>query len=124
MRNTSYTPAQFDQPKVKGLAIHNAKLAVGKALQAHDERKAGSSSFYVLPDEVQSYCLFIVNAHCDVTSCASAATASDFAKFTSAGNLSALASKHRAIGFVALRDGYAKKGPTYVPLPVPLRASR
>lgn len=118
---TTYTPADLDKPKVKGLAIHNARLAANKARVRHDERDRDSSSFYVLPDEIQSYCLYVVFPDCSAQAVASAATSADFAKFTGVSNLAALASKYKAIGFVAQRDWQNPKRAEMVTLKVPLQ---
>lgn len=114
----SYTPADLDKPKVKGLAVHNATLATNRARVEHDERKETRTQ-YIVPPEVCSYCLFLINQDCSVVAVASAATASDFAKSVSAANLSALASKYRPIGFIAHRDAQNPKRAQMVILPVP-----
>lgn len=120
----NYTAAQFDEPKVKGLAIHNAKLAANKARVRYDERDRNSSSFFVLPDEIQSYCLYIVNPDCSVQAVASSATSADFAKFIGVSNLAALASKYKPIGFVAQRDWQSPKRAEMVAIKVPLRRGK
>lgn len=119
----TYTPAEFNKPKVKGLAVHNAQLATNKARIEHQERK-DTRSMYVLPHEVCSYCLFLVSADCSVLAVASAPTASDFSKFTSAANLSALATKYRPIGFIAHKDAQNPKRALMLPIEVPLKVRR
>ena len=115
----NYTPADLDKPKVKGLAVHNATLATNRARVEHEERKE-TRSMYILPHEVCSYCLFLVNQDCTVSAIASAPTAADFSKFTSAANLSALATKYRPIGFIAHKDAQNPKRAVMLVLPVPL----
>ena len=115
----TYTPADLDKPKVKGLAVHNATLATNRARVEHDENK-DARSLYVLPHEVCSYCLFLIQPDCTVSAIASAPTAADFSKFTSAANLSALATKYRPIGFIAHKDAQNPKRAFMLVIPVPL----
>lgn len=123
-KKTAYAPSDLEKPKVKGLALHNATLAVNRARVEKDEQDERTSSFFVIRPELTSYCLFAVLPDCGVLAVASAPTSSDFAKFTSAGNLAALSARYRAIGFIAHRDGQNPKRAQMVVLPVPLNTKK
>jgi len=104
----SYIAADFPKPKVKGLAIHNAK----KLRNATRERDQGRFSYP--PPEVQAYCLYVVASDCSVMPVAAAPTSSDFAPFLKKVNLALLARKYSAIGFVEHRQkGGAEKEPEW-----------
>jgi len=110
---THYTAGEFDKPKVKGLAIHNAKKLRNATMERDREK------FTYPPPEVQAYCLYVVAADCSVMPVASAPTSSDFAPFLKALNLALLARKYSAIGFVQHREkGGAGKQPDWVVMSV------
>lgn len=105
---THYIAADFSKPKVKGLAIHNAK----KLRNATKDRS--EKGYTYPPPEVQAYCLYIVASDCSVMPVASAPTASDFAPFLKKVNLALLARKYSGIGFVEHRHkGAATKEPEW-----------
>lgn len=104
----NYIAADFPKPKVKGLAIHNAK----KLRNATRDRDA--DKFTYPPPEVQSYCLYVVASDCSVMPVASAPTAADFAPFLKKVNLALLARKYSGIGFVEHRHkGNENKEPEW-----------
>lgn len=95
-----YTASEFDKPKVKGLAVHNARRRT-EALEADCKESRGS--FDIHPAEVQSYCLFGVHPDCSVVPLASGSTASDIEPIIRKGNLALLGKKYGLIGFVHAR---------------------
>jgi len=103
-----YIAADFPKPKVKGLAIHNAKK-LRNATQDRSEK-----GYTYPPPEVQSYCLYVVASDCSVMPVASAPTSADFAPFLKKTNLALLARKYSGIGFVEHRHkGAANKEPEW-----------
>ena len=102
-----YTASEFDQPKVCGLAIHNAKNRMAGA--ENEYQKALENSMTPAVCEVQSYCLYGVNSDCSVVTLAGEPTAADFSRITKRSNLSALTSKYKFIGYVTCRRVNDKK---------------
>ena len=109
-----YTAAEFDKPKVKGLAVHNARKRT-EAREADCDGKV--DCFSVPPPEVQSYCLFGVHPDCSVIPLASGPTAGDMAAIVKPSNLALLAKKYALIGFVHART--PKRAREYETLVVP-----
>ena len=104
-----YTASEFDQPKVCGLAIHNAKNRMAGA--ENEYQKALESSMIPAVCEVQSYCLYGVNPDCSVVTLSGQPTAADFARITKRTNLTALNKKYKFtfIGYVTCRRVNEKK---------------
>ena len=102
-----YTASEFDQPKVCGLAIHNAKNRMAGSQNEYE--KAMESSMTPTIHEVQSYCLYGVNADCSVVTLAGEPTAADFSRITKRTNLAALSAKYKFIGYVTCRRVNDKK---------------
>ena len=104
-----YTASEFDQPKVCGLAIHNAKNRMAGA--ENEYQKALENSMTPAVCEVQSYCLYGVNADCSVVTLAGEPTAADFSRITKRTNLTALNKKYKFkfIGYVTCRRVNDKK---------------
>jgi hypothetical protein len=102
-----YTASEFDQPKVCGLAIHNAKNRMAGA--ENEYQKALESSMIPAVCEVQSYCLYGVNPDCSVVTLAGEPTAADFSRITKRTNLTALSAKYKFIGYVTCRRVNDKK---------------
>jgi hypothetical protein len=104
-----YTASEFDQPKVCGLAIHNAKNRMAGA--ENEYQKALESSMIPAVCEVQSYCLYGVNPDCSVVTLSGQPTAADFARITKRTNLTALNKKYKFtfIGYVTCRRVNDKK---------------
>ena len=115
MPKPTYTAADFMSPKVKGLAVHAAKLITQAS---EDIKRDRATSFSIPPLETQSYCLFGVAADVHVFPIAAAPTSSDIAPIIRVGNLKALAAKYRLIGFVMSR--VPKKTREYEPIPAPI----
>lgn len=117
-----HTATEFSAGKaaVVGLAIHNAKKSENRARVAHDEAEVGKdSSFYIFPAELQPFSLWIVAADCSVSIVVGQSTTADFAKFTTASNLRALADKYKdSIGFVSKRSPWGKRT-VWETLPIP-----
>ena len=103
--DSTYTREDLDKPKVKGLAVHNAR----KRTEAAESylyprgREGGCRLMHPFPPEVFAYCLFGVNPDCTVVPLASGATAADMDLITRKGNLVLLAKKYGLIGFVQAR---------------------
>ena len=104
-----YTASEFDQPKVCGLAIHNAKNRMAGA--ENEYQKALENSMTPAVCEVQSYCLYGVNPDCSVVTLSGQPTAADFSRITKRTNLTALNKKYKFtfIGFVTCRRVNDKK---------------
>lgn len=101
-----YLRTEFDQPKVKGLAVHNArKRTEAREADCEDRRDC----FNIPPPEVQSYCLFGVHPDCSVIPLASGPTAGDMEPIVRKSNLLLLAKKYRLIGFVYARTPKGEK---------------
>jgi len=117
-----HTATEFSAGKaaVVGLAIHNAKKAENRVRVAHDEAEVGKeTSFYIFPSELQPFALWIVFPDCSVSTVVGQSTTGDFAKFTTATNLRALADKYvDCIGFVAKRSPWGKRT-SWEAIPVP-----
>lgn len=95
-----YLRTEFPLPKVKGLAVHNARKRT-EAIEADCEDRR--DCFNVPPPEVQSYCLFGVHPDCSVIPLASGPTATDMDPIVRRSNLLLLGKKYRLIGFVYSR---------------------
>lgn len=106
MSKPTYKAADFDKPKVKGLAVHNAQLARTKAEAEAEDRK---DSFCVRP-ALACYVLWGVNPDCSVVPLGTSSTAADFQPLVRKGNLAALAAKYRTlIGFVTAAEAWTGK---------------
>lgn len=97
------TEADFDKAAVLGLAVHNARSAWNRACVECEEASEKDVTASRMYPEVQQYTLWIVSAEVAVTCVASSPTSADFAQFTKKANLSALARKYKAIGFLSCR---------------------
>lgn len=115
MPKAIYTAADFMSPKVKGLAVHNAKLVT----QASDDiLKEKRNPFSFPPFEVRSYCLFGVKEDVSVFPISGADTSSDIAPILKVNNLRILASQYNLIGFVLSR--IPKRVREYEPIAAPV----
>lgn len=101
----TYTAADFNLPKVVGLAVHNARKRTEATVADLYPRgpEGGCRLMHPFPPEVFAYCLFGVNPDCTVVPLASGATAADMEPITRNGNLVLLAKKYGLIGFVHAR---------------------
>jgi hypothetical protein len=115
MPKATYAAGDFLSPKVKGLAVHNAKLLTQAGEDIAKERR-GSFSFP--PLEVHSYCLFGVKEDASVFPISGAPTASDIAPIIKVSNLRALVAKYKLIGFVLSR--VPKRTREYEPIAAPV----
>lgn len=115
---TNYTVRDFAKPKVLGLAVHNARLAIAKAEADNEDRRL---SFTIVP-ELCAYCLFGVRPDASVFPLAEAPTVSDLAPLVRKTNLSALVGKYKVIGFLVAKRKTGRKGPVVEiePLDAPL----
>ena len=106
MKKTIYKAGDFEKPKVKGLAIHNATLARVKAQYIQDENR---DSFRVSP-ETDCYVLWGVAPDCTVFPIGSASTVADFQPLIRKTNLVALSDKYKdVIGFVTASEAWTGK---------------
>lgn len=100
-----YLRTEFDQPKVKGLAVHNARKRT-EAVEADvypNGINNGPRLMYPFPPEVYAYCLFGVHPDCSVIPLASGHTAGEMTNIVTKRNLGLLANKYKLIGFVCSR---------------------
>jgi hypothetical protein len=105
MSKPHYKVADFDKPKVCGLAVHNATLARQKAIFIEEESK---HSFKVNP-EAMPYVLWAVMPDCSVLALGCCATAAEFQPLVRKTNLAALAKDYQgAIGFVTASESWGK----------------
>ena len=97
-----YTPAQFKEPKVVGLAISNA--ARSRERDLHDHQRQRDKNPLADPARfpgVFCYALYVVKPDCEVRVVGGASTVSDLRQqYTNVTNLKALARQYKAIGFL------------------------
>lgn len=100
-----YTPAQFKEPKVVGLAISNA--ARSRERDLHDHQRQRDRNPLAEPARfpgVFCYALYVVKPDCEVRVVGGASTVSDLRQqYTNVTNLKALARQYKAIGFLIQR---------------------
>lgn len=102
-----YTSADFNLPKVCGLAIHNAKNKMAGAINEYE--KALETSLTPTIFEVETYCLYGVYADASVLALAGQKTSAGFAPMVKRSNLNALTDKYKFIGYVTCRKVSDKK---------------